>query len=63
MLKVNRELVIAGTLVFFGSACVKSMLNYSRSNPPDKCVQLNLSLASVGILGTGALMIYENIKN
>lgn len=60
---INRELLIGSTLVFFGSACVKSMLNYSRSNPPDKCVQMNLSIASAGILGTGVLMIYENIKN
>jgi hypothetical protein len=57
----TKELLVGGTLMCFGSAMIKGMYNYSKNNPPDKCVFSNLCLTSIGVFSTGLYIIYENI--
>lgn len=53
--------MVGSSMIFFGSSIMKTLINASKHQVPDKCVHMNLLLGSMCLIINGSLYIYQSI--
>ena len=55
------QILIGSSMIFFGSSIMKTLINASKNQVPDKFVHINLFLGSMCLITNGTMYIYQSI--